>query len=105
MQAAADAQTPSSSSVRGGLKSKCTRAVVAAATPARSTSQKAPRRLPAPKRRSWSYSGRVWPLRSMWNSLPCHSAWAMPCGEVQAGHLLVADLGVDADQLGALQRR
>ena len=45
-----------------------------------------------------------WPLRSMWNSLPCHSAWAMPCDEVQPGHLLVPDLGVEADHLGVLER-
>ena len=25
------------------------------------------------------YWGPCCPFRSMWNSLPCHSAWAMPC--------------------------
>ena len=60
-------------------------AVVAAAVPApsiASTVQKAPRRLPAPKRRSWSKRGPCWPLRSMWKSLSCHIAWLMPCAKL-----------------------
>ena len=44
-----------------------------------------------------------WPLRSMWKSLPAHSACAMPRGEVQPGHLLVADLGVEAHHVAVLQ--
>ena len=59
-------------------------AVVARPVPApsrRRPVQNAPRRLPAPKRRSWSKRGPCWPLRSMWNSLPCHSACAMPCAK------------------------
>ena len=70
-----------------------------------STVQKAPRRLPAPKRRSWSKRGPCWPLRSMWKSLSCHSAWADAVGEVEPGHLLVADLGVEADHLGVRRAR
>ena len=29
-----------------------------------------------PKRKSWSNLPMRWPFRSMWKSLPCHSAWA-----------------------------
>ena len=75
MQAFAEDQTPSSSSVRAGLKSKWTGPSYPPASSV-STTQKAPRTLPAPNRRSWSNLGPFWPLRSMWKSLPCHSAWA-----------------------------
>src|SRR5690349_9675848 len=101
MQPAAEAHTPSRSSVRGGLKSKC-RGPSYPADSSRSTSQNAARRSPAPKRRSWSYLMPDWPLRSMWKSLPAHSA-CDAVREVQPGHLLVADLRVDAVQLRALQ--
>ena len=40
----------------------------------------------------------------MWKSLPWYSAWAMPAAKLRPGHLLVADLGVEADELGALER-
>ena len=70
----------------------------------RSTRENALSRSPWPNTRSWSYLMPRWPLRSMWKSLPCHSAWAMPCGEVQPGHLLVPDLGVEPDELGVLER-
>ena len=78
MHAAAATQTPSSSSVRDGLKSKCTGPSYPPASRV-STTQNAPRALPAPNRKSWSKRGPCWPFRSMWNSLPCHSAWAMLC--------------------------
>ena len=50
-------------------------------SPAGRPARTADRRSPAPKRRSWSYLMPDWPLRSMWKSLPAHSAWAMPCGK------------------------
>ena len=90
------------SSVRGGLKSKC-RGPSYPPFSRMSTTQNAPRALPAPKRRSWSKRGPFWPLRSTWKSLPCHSAWASPWAKLRPGHLLVADLGVEADQLGVLE--
>ena len=40
----------------------------------------------------------------MWKSLPWYSAWAMPAAKLRPGHLLVPDLGVEADELGALER-
>ena len=53
MQPAAEAQTPSMSSVRGGLKSKC-RGPSYPPFSTMSTVQNAPRALPAPNRKSWS---------------------------------------------------
>ena len=44
----------------------------------RSTRAKAFIRSPCPKTRSWSNLMPRWPFRSMWNSLPCHSACATP---------------------------
>ena len=41
----------------------------------------------------------------MWKSLPAHSAWPTPWWNDRPGHRLVRDLGVDADHLGALERR
>ena len=106
MLAAADAQTPVACP---RCAAACSRSAAARRRPAaagppfssRSTSaERAAQVAVRRRRRSWSYLMPCWPLRSMWKSLPCHSAWAMPCGEVQAGHLLVADLGVEPDQLG-----
>ena len=59
--------------------------------------------MPAPKRRSWSYLGPFWPLRSMWKSLPCPQRLRVAGRRVHAGHLLVPDLRVHADQLRPLE--
>ena len=68
-----------------------------------STVQNAPRRLPAPKRRSWSKRGTVLAVEVDVEELAVPQRLGDSVREVQARHLLVPDLGVEADHLGVLE--
>ena len=58
----------------------------------------------APKTRSWSYLMPCWPLRSMWKSLPCQSAWAMPCTKFRPAICSWPTSGLTPDHLAVLER-
>ena len=62
-------------------------------------------RSPWPNTRSWSYLMPRWPLRSMWKSLPCHSAWAMPAAKFSPAICSWPTSGFTPDELGVLEAR
>ena len=102
MHAAAETHTPSMSSVRGGLKSKCRGPVVAAGLEDVDGPERAAG-VAGAEAQVLVVARPVLAVEVDVEQLAVPQRLGQAMGEVEAGHLLVPDLRVEADHLGVLE--